>query len=614
MSRTAGSGAIAGRPAGRVTAALRPPWLSRLLRTILLLGLLGVLGVFGVPGLPSARAALAPTSAPELLRLDSRAGAALEVWSGLKVLRDDGHALDFSAARVLRDRAERPAVPLANFGEHAGTLWLFLEVEIGPQAAGEWLLDIAYPSLDEVDLQVLRDGREVAMLRNGDRLTGRERPLLARTHLMPLRLEPGRHELILRVRSSGSLIVPLRLMTPEMHRLHEERAQLVQGLATGVMLSLLLYSLAQWYSLRDRMFAYYGLSVLSLGLFQIAFQGVGMQHLWSEHPTLAEKIPPVCVLLGITGTFLFINRALAIAELSPRLSWAMKIGALLCAGAALLVLLGLLSYRDGQRIAKVLGQLPTLLALPLAWRRWRQGDAAAGYILAGWTVYTAGVLVLALLISGRLPATPLVLHGFQIASLAEMVMWLVVTGVRVAALRRAAERVRHDGERLRLLAETDALTGALNRRGLHQAAGPLLERVRPGQMTALFLLDLDGFKPVNDRFGHQAGDRVLVEVVRRLQAQVRQTDLVARIGGDEFVVMAAGLPDEPAALRLGQALLDAIAPDIEVEPGQPCRVGATIGLAMVPDDGRDIAVLLERADQAMYAGKQAGKRQVRRFT
>ena len=61
-------------------------------------------------------------------------------------------------------------------------------------------------------------------------------------------------------------------------------------------------------------------------------------------------------------------------------------------------------------------------------------------------------------------------------------------------------------------------------------------------------------------------------------------------------------------------LLDAIAPDIEVEPGQPCRVGATIGLAMVPDDGRDIAVLLERADQAMYAGKQAGKRQVRRFT
>nr|WP_286180790.1 diguanylate cyclase [Leptothrix sp. C29] len=529
-------------------------------------------------------------------------------------MRDDAGRLDFDTARALAGQAQAAGTPRANFGEYPGTLWIFLDLEVGAQAAGEWLLDVAYPALDEVDLQLLRDDRPVTLLHTGDRLRGSARALLARTHLLPLSLQAGRHRLVLRVHTSGSLIAPLQLVVPEVHRRSEERAQLVQGLAAGVMLSLLLYSLAQWYSLRDRMFVYYGLSVLSLGLFQIAFHGIGMQHLWSEHPDLAERLPPVCVLLGITGTFLFVDRALGIAEVLPRLSRLMHAGGLVCAAAALLVLCDLLSYRDGQRIAKVLGQLPTLLALPVAWRRWRQGDAAAGYLLAGWTVYTSGVLVLALLISGRLPATPLVLHGFQIASLTEMVMWLVVTGVRVAALRRAAEQVRHDGERLRRLAETDALTGLLNRRGLQQAAGPALARARPGHATALFLLDLDGFKPVNDRFGHQAGDQVLAEVARRLQAQVRQSDLVARIGGDEFVVMATGLPDEPAALRLGQALLDAIAPDIEVVQGPPCRVGATIGLAMVPADGHDIAVLLERADQAMYAGKQAGKRQVRRFT
>lgn len=581
---------------GRVTAVW---WLGRLLTAWLL--------AFAAQAEASTPA---PAPAPGAIVLASRQAQA-DVWPMLSVLLEPRPR--WQLADVVEHLAERrpPAVPTSNFGEFAGAAWLIWDVEVGPEAAGDWLLDVGYASLDRVDLHVLREGRPTLHLRNGDGLRLSERPMPTRTHVMPLVLAEGRYTLVLRVETTGSMIVPLRLETPQDRQFREERTQMLQGLATGVMLSLLAYSLAQWYSLRDRMFAYYALGVGGIGAFQFAFQGLGIQHVWGEQLWISERLPPMCVLLGIIGTFLFINRALDIRVLSPRLSRVMHAGALVGAVALLLLLLEVITYRDGQQVAKVLGQLPTLLALPIAWRRWRQGDRAAGYILVGWGVYTAGVVGLALLISGRIPATPVTLHIFQVASLVEMVMWLVVTGIRVDSLRRVAEQVRHDGERLRRLADTDALTGMLNRRGLQAAAEPLLLRARPEGLVGLYLLDLDGFKPVNDQHGHHAGDSVLIEIATRLGAQVRQTDLVARIGGDEFVLVVSGLRDEAAAQHVGDKLLQSMQAPITV-PGVDCTVGATIGYVLAPIDGRDLSVLLGLADQAMYAGKQAGKGQVRR--
>lgn len=547
---------------------------------------------------------------PGVAVLDSRERE-IDVWPLLSVLTEmpGRWALADVLARLPQRRP--PAVPTSNFGEFPGVAWLVWDVEVRPDAAGDWLLDVGYASLDHVDLHVLRDGQPTRTLRNGDRLRLSERPMPTRTHVMPLTLSAGRYLMVLRVETSGSMIVPVRLTTAQHRQLLEERTQMLQGLATGVMLSLLIYSLAQWYSLRDRMFAYYAVGIGGIGAFQFTFQGMGMQHVWGEALWLSELLPPACVLLGVLGAFLFIDRALEIRGLSPWLSRLMRIGALLCGVTLVLLLAGVLSYRDAQQVAKVLGQLPTVLALPIAWRRWRAGDRAAGYILIGWSIYTAGVVVLALLISGRIPATPVTLHVFQVSALIEMVMWQVVMGIRVDSLRRVAERDHLDGERLRRLADTDALTGMLNRRGLQAAAAPLLQRARPDSLVGMYVLDLDGFKPVNDRFGHHVGDSVLIEIAARLVAQVRQADLVARIGGDEFVVVVGDLRDEDAARRIGDKLLQAMRLPITVQE-VVCNVGATIGYSMAPSDGLDIGTLLEQADRAMYAGKQAGKLQLRR--
>jgi diguanylate cyclase (GGDEF)-like protein len=173
-------------------------------------------------------------------------------------------------------------------------------------------------------------------------------------------------------------------------------------------------------------------------------------------------------------------------------------------------------------------------------------------------------------------------------------------------MRQAAEKAQREHGMLQALAHTDPLTGLLNRRGLDAALATALHAARPGQPTAVFLLDLDGFKAINDDLGHEVGDALLVAVGARLRSQVRAGDAVARPGGDEFVVVVPMLPGNEEAARLGLKLLDCIAAPFSVA-GHECRVGVTAGYVVAPFDGLDAASLLRRADAAMYAGKQAGR-------
>jgi diguanylate cyclase (GGDEF)-like protein len=157
--------------------------------------------------------------------------------------------------------------------------------------------------------------------------------------------------------------------------------------------------------------------------------------------------------------------------------------------------------------------------------------------------------------------------------------------------------------------EHDALTGLPNRvRFLRGLNGLLAARQGAGTVAVLFL-DLDGFKPVNDRYGHAAGDHVLTVVAERIRGAIRASDLAARLGGDEFVV-AVALADgngELAMRRLSAALGAAIAEPVEFK-GQRMRVSASIGAALCPQDADSAEELLELADHNMYDVKRQRKR------
>ncbi|OYV40921.1 MAG: diguanylate cyclase, partial [Thiomonas sp. 20-64-5] len=154
-------------------------------------------------------------------------------------------------------------------------------------------------------------------------------------------------------------------------------------------------------------------------------------------------------------------------------------------------------------------------------------------------------------------------------------------------------------------AERDALTGVLSRRAIMERLDTALSRRTRGDMLALYFIDLDGFKQINDRLGHVRGDRLLVQVAHAIQDVLRRDDAVGRLGGDEFVVLSA-VADISAAQSLAAKLVEvSAAAGYDLLSG--LRVTASIGVAAVPTHARSSFDLLQRADDAMYAAKNDGK-------
>jgi diguanylate cyclase (GGDEF)-like protein/PAS domain S-box-containing protein len=173
------------------------------------------------------------------------------------------------------------------------------------------------------------------------------------------------------------------------------------------------------------------------------------------------------------------------------------------------------------------------------------------------------------------------------------------------------ETVRQRTAALVHQAQHDALTGLPNRRLLaERLERALATAARYGRSVGLLFLDLDGFKTVNDAYGHDAGDEVLVEVARRLSASLRGSDTLARLSGDEFVVLITEMHRWDDAREIGEALLERVAAPYLVK-GCEVRLTVSIGVSIYPDDASDATTLQQRADAAMYLAKDGGKNQVR---
>ena len=176
----------------------------------------------------------------------------------------------------------------------------------------------------------------------------------------------------------------------------------------------------------------------------------------------------------------------------------------------------------------------------------------------------------------------------------------------VLLLHPLSERA-HEAETFARLATHDPLTGLANRFLLMEQLTKVRARAdREGGGAALFMLDLDGFKAVNDRLGHAAGDALLLRIAERLQGLCRAADTVARLGGDEFVLLLEDLAQADSVAAMAERVLRVVAAPIFLQ-GEEVRVGVSIGIALYPADGGDPGVLLRHADLALYRAKAGGR-------
>ena len=553
-------------------------------------------------GAPAAAAAVAT----QALVLDD-AQAQVTAWPAVTVLVDASQQLTLPEVMARRARFEPPTGAAGTLGLHKEAVWLHIPLQLPASSDGRWVLDLGYALLNRADLHLVVGGIPVGHWVLGN-LQARAEPVLdSRTPAVALDLPPGQAaELYLRVQSAGALIMPLTFSKFSAFHAQALQEQMLQGLLTGLGLFLILYAVLQWLSVREPMFWKYALLSSGSVMFSVAQFGLGAQFLWGDHLWLEQHVPGLSALLAASGTFLFVEQVLAGDGSQPRFTRLMQAGAALLLLVAAAFALDLIDVHVVSFFVSTLGLAPALLGLPGALARLRRGDSVGGYFLAAWLGYFAATWVMVGLIKGQLPATGWTLHAFQIGATLDMLVFLRVMGLRLASIHAAAHQAQQEQENLRSLAHSDPLTGLPNRRGLTAEINTRLARARPDHLLALVLLDLDGFKQVNDRHGHDTGDQLLVAVAARLRGCLREQDLIARLGGDEFVVVADGLRTPAQAEALCSHLLRAFDTPFEVA-GQPARLGLTGGYVLAPLDGRDGRELLKAADAAMYSGKQDGK-------
>lgn len=187
--------------------------------------------------------------------------------------------------------------------------------------------------------------------------------------------------------------------------------------------------------------------------------------------------------------------------------------------------------------------------------------------------------------------------------------WLLVSDLGRAMRQLEAEKraLQESHARIEVLAQRDSLTGLSNRSLARERLGFLLQQARRnGAMVAVMFLDLDNFKTINDSLGHAAGDDLLCQVADKLRACVRESDTVARVSGDEFLILLGDLQDEDAIVAVVAKVTHVLGRAFAIE-GVEVLVTASLGVAVAPRDGDTADVLLKNADTAMYQAKDAGR-------
>jgi diguanylate cyclase (GGDEF)-like protein len=207
---------------------------------------------------------------------------------------------------------------------------------------------------------------------------------------------------------------------------------------------------------------------------------------------------------------------------------------------------------------------------------------------------------------GRGTATQTAQAGIILSLLLTLLVWVTING-RARAMRLAETMT----EQLRHVAQHDALTGLPNRALFADRLNREIARAqRHGGRFSMVFLDLDGFKLINDNFGHAIGDQVLQQVAKRLLGCIRAEDTVGRIGGDEFVMLLSGLEISDSVLNLTEKIREAVRMPITLNRRE-LIVSCSIGVAAYPQDGADPISLTKSADEAMYLAKSEGRNCIR---
>ena len=386
-----------------------------------------------------------------------------------------------------------------------------------------------------------------------------------------------------------------------------EHARVI-ALTVGALAAMSMAALLIWFVLKDRLFVLYA-ALFSLQALYVAYlSGQGF-----EWPLLSWAAPLGSfawnVPVGLSGAAacLFVREIADLRHSSPRVytmfGWFAALFVLITvANLAKLIGYGPLVNLVGNVVFTALA----LFTLVVAFLSWRRGNRAAGWFLIAWGLlegFTVGAAVRFLFTSSFEADPSLYYYGLPLS----MVAAAVLVALGVADRLREQRAALTDAERR---AQTDPLTGVLNRRSLIERLDAACVRARArGLPISILFIDLDHFKQINDTRGHQAGDACLKAIIEPIASELRQSDVIGRFGGEEFVVVLSSA-DGAAAHPIAQRILERVSNVTVAGFGDPFGLTCSIGVAASDILGVWGESLIAQADAAVYIAKRSGRNRV----
>ena len=543
-------------------------------------------------------------SSPPLVLDTLRQGVSLSEAGHLLWLADTTDTLTIDAVRAPGNAARFVAAPHPpRAAERSQPYWFRVELE-QRAGTGDWVLATHTTALQNVHFYGPFDvsGHALAPpVHTGLSQPFSTRPLGSERYLARLQLPgPGRYTLYIRMVGGTDSNLDLSVRDTVQYLQWRQHKRLFDGICYGILLAMLAYNLALAGIFRDSTYAMY-LGQCAFALLTLAsYNGHAASYLWGNWPWWQERAHVVLPSLWVVFGALFARSFLETWRHSPRFDALLRATAAMAALSALLGLAG--AFATAQILEEWVAAVGALTAFGAAIVVLRRGSFPARWYLAGQSVLFLALLGMVLENWGVIVAPFLQANGLQIGIAAEMVVFSIALSSRIGSLHTSQVELHMRAANLARAAATDPLTGLANRAGLTQAAA---DSLASADAQALLLLDLNQFKQVNDRHGHDAGDAVLCAVARRLQAHVRDGDIAARLGGDEFVVLLAGELSEDRLNVLALRLGDALRAPVDFQ-GMALTVGVSIGIARRPHDAVTFTGLMRCADQAMYQAKKKG--------
>jgi two-component system sensor histidine kinase/response regulator len=365
----------------------------------------------------------------------------VDAWPAVTVLNDPGGKFSLDQVLAAPTQFAPPTSARSTLGVGHSVVWLRIPVRLAPGSDGRWTLGIDYAVLNRVDVYVGNDQGARLITTTGSLVPP---PLAVTGGRIPatlLDLEAGADTtVLLRIENIGAMIMPISLARPGTFHANALNEQMLQGLLLGLSICLLLYSLAQWISLREPLFGKFALLVSGTTMFSVEFFGLGQQYLWSQHPWMTIHAGGLFSLMASCGAYLFVEQALARPGQDRIFSVLMKTGAALTVLSALGYCLDWFGVKVLVDIVGTLGVLPMLLGLPGAFARARRGDLVGMYFLFGWTLGFLSALLLSRVISGAADATFWSMHALQFANVLDMLIFMRILGLRTKAMQTAMLR------------------------------------------------------------------------------------------------------------------------------------------------------------------------------